>query len=64
MLADRYAKVRSFIDTVDPGDLDRPIDVLENGPHPLREGLFTVFEEAFWHLRYATRDLEALAPTR
>lgn len=61
VLADRYAKVRSYIDTLDPDELDRTIDVLENGPHPLREGLFTVFEEAFWHLRYATRDLEVLA---
>lgn len=61
VLADRYAKVRSFIDTVDPGELDRTIDVPENGPHPLREGLLTVFEEAFWHLRYASRDLEVLA---
>jgi hypothetical protein len=61
VLADRYAKVRSFIATVDPRDLDRTIEVLENGPHPLREGLLTVFEEAFWHLRYASRDLDVLS---
>jgi hypothetical protein len=34
--------------------------VLENGPHPLQECLYTVFEEEFWHLRYATRDLAQL----
>ncbi len=60
VLSDRAAKVRDFVSTVEATDFDREIDVLENGPHPLREGLYTVFEEAFWHNRYALRDLAVL----
>lgn len=33
-------------------DFARSIDVLENGPHPLQECIYTVFEEEFWHNRY------------
>ncbi|MEN9646729.1 MAG: hypothetical protein RL238_3398 [Actinomycetota bacterium] len=55
--ADRGARFRAFVDTVAEADLDREVDVMENGPHPLRECLYTVFEEEFWHLRYARRDL-------
>lgn len=67
VFADRSAKVRDFIatDATDAtgatGDHDRLVDILENGPHSVRDALFTVFEEAFWHLRYARRDLEVLA---
>ena len=43
-------------------DLGRPIEVLENGTHPLRECVQTVFEEEFWHNRYALRDLARLEP--
>jgi hypothetical protein len=57
---DRATRVREFLATVTPADFDREIDVLENGPHPLVECLYTVFEEPFWHLRYARRDLSAL----
>ena len=32
--------------TVAPADLDRVVDVLENGPHPVRECIYTVFEES------------------
>ena len=35
----------------------REVDVLENGPNPVRECLYTVFEEEFEHNRYAVRDL-------
>ena len=42
-------------------DLTRPVDVLENGTNPIQECLYTVFEEEFWHDRYARRDLEQLA---
>lgn len=62
--ADRSARFASYLDTVTPGDLERVVDVLENGPHPMRECIFTVFEEEFWHLRYATRDLVALRASR
>jgi hypothetical protein len=34
--------------------------VLENGINPLQDGIWTVFEEEFWHNRYALRDLEQL----
>src|SRR5215213_5583355 len=55
---DRGARFGEYLTTVDAADLDRTIDVLENGPHPLLDCLHTVFEEEFWHLRYARRDLE------
>ena len=42
-----------------PTDFTRPIEVLENGTNPLQECLYTVFEEEFWHNRYARRDLRA-----
>jgi hypothetical protein len=45
-------------------DLSRSVDVLENGASPLQECILTVFEEAFWHNRYALRDLEQLEATR
>ena len=57
---DRAARFRAFLQAVTPADFDRSIDVLENGPHPLQECLFTVFEEEFWHLRYVSRDLALL----
>lgn len=58
--AARSARFRDFVATVAEGDFERSIDVPENGPHPLVECLYTVFEEEFWHLRYATRDLATL----
>jgi hypothetical protein len=58
--ADRTARFRDFVATVSATDFTRSIEVLENGPHPLQECLYTVFEEEFWHLRYATRDLAQL----
>jgi hypothetical protein len=59
--AERFA---GYIESVAPADLDRPVDILENGPNPIRECIYTVFEEEFWHNRYARRDLEALAASR
>jgi hypothetical protein len=55
---ERANRFRDFLDRVQQSDFDRPIDVLENGPHPLLDCLHTVFEEEFWHNRYARRDLE------
>ncbi len=49
----RAARFRGYLESVSADDFDRPVDVLENGPHPVRECLYTVFEEAFWHNRYA-----------
>ena len=61
MRADRAARLRDYLASVETSDFTRPIDVLENGEHPLAECVYTVFEEEFWHLRYARRDLEKLA---
>lgn len=58
--AERSARFRSHIATVTAADLDRTVAVLENGPHPMRECLWAVLEEEFWHNRYARRDLAAL----
>ncbi len=57
---DRARRVRELLAGLDPAELDREVDVLENGPHPVRECVYTVFEEEFWHLRYARRDLDRL----
>jgi hypothetical protein len=58
--ADRAARVAVFLESVTIDDFTRSIDVPENGPHPLVECIYTVFEEPFWHNRYARRDLEIL----
>jgi len=57
---DRWRRVGEFIATMTQADFDRSIEVLENGPHPLSECLYTVFEESFEHHRYAVRDLDQL----
>jgi hypothetical protein len=59
--AARVARFAEFLTTTATSDLARPIDVLENGANPLEECLDTVFEEEFWHNRYARRDLELLS---
>ena len=58
--ADRAGRVRDYLGSVATTDFTLPIDVLENGTNPLQECIFTVFEEAFWHNRYAQRDLAKL----
>lgn len=58
--SDRWARFGDYLAGVAPTELVRPVDVLENGEHPLQECLHTVFEEEFWHLRYARRDLAEL----
>ena len=59
--ADCATRFRDYLTTVGTTDLTRPVDVLENGTNPIQECLYTVFEEEFWHDRYARRDLEQLA---
>lgn len=59
--ANRAARVRAYVGSMAPDELARPVDVLENGTNPVHECLFTVFEETFWHIRYARRDLAILA---
>jgi hypothetical protein len=56
----RATRFRDYLATVTPDDLSRPVDVLENGTNPIQECLCTVFEEEFWHDRYAQRDLALL----
>jgi hypothetical protein len=58
--ADRSNRFRDYLESVDAADFTRPIDVLENGTTPLLECIYTVFEEEFWHNRYALRDLAQL----
>jgi hypothetical protein len=58
--ADRSARFRDYLTSVSARDFAKPVDVLENGTVPLVECLYTVFEEEFWHNRYALRDLALL----
>jgi hypothetical protein len=58
--ADRAGRLHKYLDALQPGELDREVVVLENGPSPTRECIYTVFEEEFHHNRYALRDLALL----
>jgi hypothetical protein len=58
--ADRAARFGEYLASVATADFTRPVDVLENGTNPLQECIYTVFEEEFWHNRYAVRDLAHL----
>ena len=62
--ADRSRRFRDYLASVATTDFTRPIDVLENGTNPLQECIYTVFEEEFWHNRYAQRDLAQLEAAR
>lgn len=57
----RTARLRDHLATLTAADLEGEVDVLENGTVPATECYLTVFEEEFEHLRYARRDLAALA---
>ena len=61
--AERAARLREYLESVQTTDFTRPIEVLENGTNPLQECIYTVFEEEFWHDRYAVRDLSQLGAT-
>jgi hypothetical protein len=58
--ADRGDRLRAYLADVTDDDLRRTVDVIENGPHTVHQCISTVFEEEFWHLRYARRDLARL----
>jgi hypothetical protein len=62
--ADRATRFRDYLASFAFTDFARPVDVLENGPNPLQECIYTVFEEEFWHNRYAQRDLTQLAAAK
>jgi hypothetical protein len=57
---DRAARFRSFLERVTPDELASVVDVLENGPHEVRDCIAVVLEEEFHHDRYAVRDLATL----
>jgi hypothetical protein len=61
---DRGARFGDYLSTLAPADLTRSVDVLENGVNALKDCIGTVFEEEFWHLRYARRDLDRLDERR
>lgn len=58
---DRLAQLRPYLERFTDDEATRDIEVMENGTVPAIEGPYTVFEEAFEHLRYARRDLALLA---
>ena len=58
--ADRAKRFRDYLASIETSDFKRPVEVLENGTCPVQECIYTVFEEEFWHNRYALRDLALL----
>jgi hypothetical protein len=58
--AGRAQRLREYLATVTAMELEKTVEVLENGTTPIRECVYTVFEEEFEHNRYATRDLAQL----
>jgi hypothetical protein len=61
--AERSARFRDYLASLPAeaeDELSRTVEVLENGTVPLRECIYTVLEEEFWHNRYAVRDLAQL----
>ena len=62
--ADQAVRLGDYLAAVTADDLTRSVDVLENGPHRIRDCISTVFEEEFWHNRYAERDLAKLESGR
>ena len=61
---DRATRFQEYLATVTTADLTRPVEVLENGTHSVQECIYTIFEEEFWHNRYAQRDLARLEAAR
>ena len=59
--AGRVAMVRDFLATVSPDDLDVPRrNPWAPRPETTRSCLHVILEEEWEHLRFATRDLDAL----
>ncbi len=61
---DQATQLGDYLAAITADDLTRSVDVLENGPHLVRDCISTVFEEEFWHNRYAERDLGKLEASR
>ena len=62
--SDRAGRFRAYLEALAPDELERQVEVLENGASSVRDCVFTVVEEEYWHLRYARRDLAQLGATR
>jgi hypothetical protein len=58
--AERGAAFAARLGTLTQDELTTEVDVMENGTVTLDECVYTVLEEEFWHLRYASRDLAIL----
>lgn len=61
--AEQATRLADYLASVTDDDLTRSVDVLDAGPHLVRDCISTVFEEEFWHHRYAVRDLARLETT-
>lgn len=57
---ERSAAFAARLETLGQDELTTEVDVMENGTVTLDECVYTVLEEEFWHLRYASRDLAVL----
>jgi hypothetical protein len=58
--AQRADRFRAWLDGLEPADLTREVEVLENGTVTVHDCVLTVLEEEFEHDRYADRDLAVL----
>lgn len=59
--ADRTRRLADYLATLTDADLEREVEIVENGTVPVKECVYTVFEEELEHRRYALRDLARLA---
>lgn len=57
----RAQQIAEYLESTDPASLPATVDVPENGTVPTLMCFHAVFEEHFEHLRYALRDLDAIA---
>jgi hypothetical protein len=57
---EQSARFRDYLASITADDVARSVDVIENGSSTIGECIGTVFEEEFWHNRYAGRDLTLL----
>lgn len=58
--AEQGRRFEDYLTTVTASDFLTPVEVMENGDNPIKDCIFTVLEEGFWHNRYAVRDLAVL----
>ncbi len=62
--ADRAIAFGEHLATIEPEELTRTVEVFENGESTVASCILTVFEEVFWHDRYAVRDLARIEASR